>query len=221
MQKPQLKKSYSNIYLVTLPPLYLRVVNRIQSLAAASVTTQLSPLQQAIIHSIMVIDQQCYSITEELIRAQICSSQAFEWTKHMRFYWDDKKHTCYIKQASNTLPYGYEFLGLMPRDYVILGSERYLLSLSDSLRSALGCAVRGTTQSVDMIRELARCLGRLFASFCCTATAPSYAVLRFLCAVSQIGAWGCFLVCSPLPRASPTLTIMLLSYRFTHRTSTV
>jgi hypothetical protein len=171
---------------------------RLRCLAEA-LAGSLPPLQHAIITSIMVIDQQCYGITSQLLSAQIRSSHAFEWTQHMRFYWDDKKHTCYIKQANNTLPYGYEFLGLMPRDYVHLGSNRYLLSLSDSLRSALGCTVVGATESVDMIRELARCLGRLFASFCCTATAPSYSILRFLCAVTQTGAWGCFLVCSLPP----------------------
>lgn len=134
---------------------------RIQSLAEASRTTQLSPLQQAIIHSIMVIDQHCYSITNQLLVAQVHSSHAFEWTKHLRFYWDDKKHTCYVKQANNALPYGYEFLGLMPRDYIsTLGSERYLLSFTDSLRSALGCSIVGETDGVDMIHELSRCLGR-------------------------------------------------------------
>lgn len=169
--------------------------DRLHSLAEAVRTVPLPPLQLAIIQSIMVIDQQCYTITRELLAARVNSSHSFEWTKHLRFYWDEKKHTCYLKQANNSLPYGYEFLGLIPRGHVALGSERYQVALTDSLRSALGCVVRGTGEKVETLRELARSLGRMFACFSGSPIAPTHSILRFLCAVSQIGAWGCFFVC--------------------------
>lgn len=181
-------------YGITKYPMTLTHKFRMQSLAEAVRTAQLQPLQLAIIQSIMVIDQQCYTITRELLAARVNSSHSFEWAKHLRFYWDDKKHTCYLKQASNVLPYGYEFLGLIPRGHVALGSERYMLALTDSLRSALGCVVQGAGEKVETLRELSRSLGRMFASFCGSPTAPTHSILRFLCAVSQIGAWGCFFV---------------------------
>ncbi len=72
--------------------------------------------------------------------------------------------------------------------------ESQFLPLTDSLRSALGCVVYGGNEKVEMVRELARNVGRMFAIFAGGQTVSATNVLRFLCAVVQIGAWGCFQV---------------------------
>ena len=75
----------------------------------------LSILQRSTLKSLIIVDSHCIDVTRRLINSRTESPHDFEWTRHLRFFYDEKKHKCYVKQTNTMLQYGYEFVGTTAR----------------------------------------------------------------------------------------------------------
>ncbi|KAA6323347.1 MAG: putative dynein heavy chain axonemal, partial [Streblomastix strix] len=83
--------------------------------AVTLVRGQLAPLERATVNTLIVVDVHARDIVETLVREKSSSSEAFEWMRNLRYYWDQDEDECIVRQTSTEFIYGYEYLGNSPR----------------------------------------------------------------------------------------------------------
>lgn len=79
------------------------------------VRMQLSKLQRILICALLTIDVHARDVTRAIVAKKIESLSDFEWTKQLRYYWDDDEDDVFARQTNSSFRYGYEYLGNGPR----------------------------------------------------------------------------------------------------------
>ncbi len=74
--------------------------------------------------SILVVDVHLRDVLESLIKRNCSSPADFEWTKQLRFYWEDDQ--CVARQTHSAFHYGLEYLGNTPRLVITPLTERFV-----------------------------------------------------------------------------------------------
>ena len=81
----------------------------------ALVRTQLTGQQRTLICAILTIDVHARDVTRAIVSKKIDSLTDFEWTKQLRYYWDEHEDDVFARQTNSSFRYGYEYLGNGPR----------------------------------------------------------------------------------------------------------
>jgi dynein heavy chain len=146
---------------------------RVESLAEL-LQKQKSALQSSTVRSLLLIDIHCVEVVRKLLSTRLEGLHDYEWTKQLRYFYDEKKHRCYVRQANSVLYYGYEFIGTTSRYIYCLmfganrlrvvltpQTERMQLAITEALQGHYGLHVIGPSGSgkTETIQNLARCLG--------------------------------------------------------------
>jgi dynein heavy chain len=63
------------------------------------------------IGALLTIDVHARDVTRALVAKEVSSLSDFEWTKQLRYYWEEKEDDVYAKQTNSSFGYGYEYLG--------------------------------------------------------------------------------------------------------------
>ncbi|KAA6354062.1 MAG: putative dynein heavy chain, partial [Streblomastix strix] len=91
------------------------------------------------------VDVHARNIVETLVREKSSSSDAFEWMRNLRYYWDQDEDEFIVRQTSTEFVYGYEYLGNSPRLVIIPLTDRCYITLTLSLHLHLGGNPAGPT----------------------------------------------------------------------------
>jgi dynein heavy chain len=79
------------------------------------VRTPLDKQQRTLLGALLTIDVHARDVTRAMVAKGISSLSDFEWTKQLRYYWEEKEDDVFAKQTNSSFRYGYEYLGNGPR----------------------------------------------------------------------------------------------------------
>jgi dynein heavy chain len=146
----------------------------------------LTELKRKVVVSLITVDVHARDIVDELKADNVSSQSDFRWTKQLKYYWDEEKDDCIIRQVSALLDYGYEYMGACSRLVITPLTDRCWITISNALHIKLGAnpsgpAGTGKTESTkDLAKAIAiQCIvfncsdqvdyimmGRLFSGLC-------------------------------------------------------
>ncbi|KAA6353313.1 MAG: putative Dynein heavy chain 1, axonemal, partial [Streblomastix strix] len=162
--------------------------------AVILVRGQLASLERATVNTLIVVGVHARDIVETLVKEKSSSSDAFEWMRNLRYYWDSEKNDCLVRQTSTEFVYGYEYLGNSPRLVITPLTDRCYITLTLSLHLHLGGNPAGPagTGKTETTKDLAKALARQCVVFNCSDQIDYQMMGRFFSGLVQAGAWACF-----------------------------
>lgn len=79
------------------------------------VRTPINKQQRTLLGALLTIDVHARDVTRALVAKSVGSLTDFEWTKQLRYYWEEREDDVFAKQTNSSFRYGYEYLGNGPR----------------------------------------------------------------------------------------------------------
>ncbi|CAL1298108.1 unnamed protein product, partial [Larinioides sclopetarius] len=140
----------------------------------------------ALVHSCEIIDS---------LIAYVCNDpDAFEWLVHLRYYLDEERESCLIRQAKSVFKYGFEYLGNRERLVITPVTNRCVLSLTTALYLNKGATLKGCRSSgkTETLKDLGITLGKYTLIINCSENLDHRSLVRMFSGLAQIGAWGLF-----------------------------
>jgi dynein heavy chain len=89
----------------------LRQIDAMVELVRAPLDKQ----QRMCLGALLTIDVHARDVIRSMVAKQVGSLSEFEWTKQLRYYWDEKEDDVFVRQTNSSFRYGYEYLGNCPR----------------------------------------------------------------------------------------------------------
>jgi dynein heavy chain, axonemal len=89
----------------------LRQIDAMVDLVRAPLDKQ----QRTLLGALLTIDVHARDVIRTLVSKRTRQLTDFEWTKQLRYYWDEKEDDIFAKQTNSSFRYGYEYLGNGPR----------------------------------------------------------------------------------------------------------
>lgn len=159
---------------------------------AKLVRSDLNKIYREILVALITIEVHNRDIISDLMKEGICDPNDFEWTKRLRYFFEDNK--LLIRQHDATIEYGYEYLGATPRLIITPLTERCYLTLTTALRHHLGGSPSGPagTGKTETVKDLAKALANFCVVFNCSEAVTAMQMQAFFSGLSQTGAWACF-----------------------------
>ncbi|KEP63814.1 UNVERIFIED_CONTAM: ATPase family associated with various cellular activities (AAA) domain-containing protein [Hammondia hammondi] len=151
------------------------------------------PLKKAHAEALVVQCVHRRDVVASLEAAKCPSSSAFEWQKHLRYYWSEEVADCFVHQHDMAFQYAYE-LSESPRRLVITPlTEKCFLTLTAALRLSYGGALSGPagTGKTETVKDLAKAVGVPCVVFNCSADFDCKLTARLFSGLAQTGAWSC------------------------------
>ena len=178
---------------------YEENVAQIQQLTEL-VRGKLDSVSRKIIVALVTTDVHARDIVESLVLANVAHINDFNWQKQLRYYWEDDDSiqqsqgvSCYVKQVSARLEYGYEYIGPSSRLVITPLTDRCWMTITGALHIHLGAAPAGPagTGKTESTKDLAKGLGMFCIVFNCSEQINYKMMGRLFSGVVQQGAWTC------------------------------
>ena len=74
---------------------------------------------------------------------QVSSLEDFEWTRQLRYYWDESVDNIVLRQTNTRFVYGYEYLGNSDRLVITPLTDKCYMTLTGALHLRFGGAPAG------------------------------------------------------------------------------
>ncbi len=87
---------------------------QLAELAAIS-RTKISRLFRNVLGALITIDVHARDIVTGMLEAKCSSPDQFEWTKQLRYYWDETIDDVVVRMSNARYVYAHEYLGACPR----------------------------------------------------------------------------------------------------------
>ena len=119
---------------------------------AALVRTPLRAGQRTLLSALLTADMHNRDALDALATKGVTSLNDFEWTKQLRYRWNEQADDVFVRQTCTSFQYGHEYLGNCPRLAITPLTDIYYAALTNALHKKVGGAVTGTagTGSCDM-----------------------------------------------------------------------
>ncbi|XP_071833092.1 dynein axonemal heavy chain 6-like isoform X4 [Apostichopus japonicus] len=170
-----------------------RLIGRLNTLAGL-VGRPMSHFHRKSLEALMTIVVHARDIINNLIDVKTSHIDDFEWTRQLRYQWDEQHNTCIVLQANASFSYGYEYLGCSPRLVITPLTDRCYLTLTGALNLHLGGSPAGPagTGKTETVKDLAKAVGKLCLVFNCSEGLDFKMMGKFFSGLAQSGSWCCF-----------------------------
>ncbi|XP_074663059.1 dynein axonemal heavy chain 6-like [Tubulanus polymorphus] len=170
-----------------------RMIESLKKLAGLVVT----PLQPHLRHSVeamLIINVHNRDVLNDMIENKIRKRDDFEWSRQLRYEWDNQNNNCNVLQSNAVFVYGYEYLGCSPRLVMTPLTDRCYLTLTGALHLNLGGSPAGPagTGKTETVKDLAKAMGKQCVVFNCSEGLDFKMLGKFFAGLSQSGSWCCF-----------------------------
>ncbi|OHT16379.1 Dynein heavy chain family protein [Tritrichomonas foetus] len=164
---------------------------RLETLATI-VRGDLNPVYREVLVALITVEVHSRDIVQELIDNGCQDGDDYEWTKRLRYYFEDSKLV--IKQHDADIEYGNEYLGATTRLIITPLTERCYLTLTNAVHLHLGGSPSGPagTGKTETVKDLAKALANFCVVFNCSEAVTANQMQSFFSGLAQTGAWSCF-----------------------------
>lgn len=160
------------------------------NLAANMASKDIPSFKVQSIEALLTIDVHSRDILTSLINNKITSPDDFEWTRNLRYEWEEFNNQCSVLHSNAAFSYGYEYLGCSPRLVITPLTDRCYLTLTGALKLNLGGAPAGPagTGKTETVKDLAKSIGKLCLVFNCSESLDYKVIVFYLkfCNYSKI-----------------------------------
>ncbi|KAL4237693.1 Dynein heavy chain 14 [Mactra antiquata] len=161
---------------------------------AGLVSSPIQPYQTMCIEALLTIDVHNRDIIFNMIKEGVATRENFEWTRQLRYEWDETTNNCQVYQSNASFLYGYEYLGCSSRLVITPLTDRCYLTLTGALHLHLGGSPAGPagTGKTETVKDLAKAMGKQCVVFNCSEGLDYKMLGKFFSGLSQSGSWCCF-----------------------------
>uniref|UniRef100_A0A8C3TFB6 Dynein axonemal heavy chain 14 n=1 Tax=Chelydra serpentina TaxID=8475 RepID=A0A8C3TFB6_CHESE len=116
--------------------------------------------KQTTLEALLTLYIHCRDILSSLIDKQVFKMEDFEWTRQLRYEWNEMNATCRVVQGNASFIYGYEYLGCSSRLVITPLTDRCWLTLTGALHLNLGGCPAGPagTGKTETVKDLSKFL---------------------------------------------------------------
>lgn len=159
---------------------------------ASIVRGDLSSIYREVLVALITIEVHSRDIAQELIDNGCEDGDDYEWTKRLRYYFEDQR--ILIRQHDADIEYGNEYLGATTRLIITPLTERCYLTLTNAVHLHLGGSPSGPagTGKTETVKDLAKALANFCVVFNCSEAVTSNQMQTFFSGLAQTGSWSCF-----------------------------
>ena len=171
---------------------YFENVSQLADLTAL-VRSDLSKLERKVIVALVTTDVHARDIVEDLKNSGTTSIGNFTWQQQLRYYWDDGRADCFVRQSNSQIGYGYEYQGATTRLVITPLTDRCWLTITGAFHLKLGAAPAGPagTGKTESSKDLAKALAIQCIVFNCSDQIDYIMLGKLFSGLAQSGAWTC------------------------------